>query len=37
MRCGARGSGSMAGKGGATRGGSERLAVAALPCFGDEG
>jgi hypothetical protein len=37
MRCGARGSGSMAGEARAVRGGGERPSAAVLPCFGAEG
>jgi hypothetical protein len=37
MQCGARGSSSMAGGGGAVLGGSAMPAVAALPCFSAEG
>jgi hypothetical protein len=37
MRCGSQGSGSMAGEAGAARGGDERSAAAALPCFSAEG
>jgi hypothetical protein len=35
--CGTRGSGSMAGKAGAMRGGGERPMAAALPCYAAEG